>query len=108
MSPANSSRHRWARRVLTWERALHPRLFRLLLRLTWPWLRDADGYLAQAYGPIEMRFDLRDSAERQGYLGTYDPPQLALVRRFCEPGFTVVDVGANVGIIAATAAACVG
>jgi FkbM family methyltransferase len=107
--PHSEARHlRRARRILAWEETLHPRLFRALLRTAWPWLREADGNVPRWYGPIEMRFDLRDPAERQGFLGTYDPPQRTLIRRFCEPGFTVIDVGANVGIIAVTAAECVG
>jgi FkbM family methyltransferase len=99
---------RRARRLLAWEPRLHPRLFRLMLRSTWPLLREKDGYVPRRYGPIEMRFNLLDGAERQGFLGTYDPPQRALLRRFCHPGYTVIDVGANVGIISVTAAEIVG
>jgi FkbM family methyltransferase len=106
--PAEPSRLRRARRILAWEGSLHPRLFRGLLRASWPWIREADGFVSSRYGPIEMRFNLLDPAERQGFLGTYDPPLRSLVQRFCEPGFTAIDVGANVGIIAATAAAAVG
>lgn len=71
-------------------------------------LREKDGYIAKSYGQVPMRFDLLDPAERQGYLGIYDPPLSRVIRGLCKPGMTVIDIGANAGIITATAADVVG
>jgi FkbM family methyltransferase len=94
--------------VLRLERVLHPRLFRLLLNQARPHVCDDDGQLPADYGSITLRTDLRDGAEREIFLHTYDPPLLALVQRLCQPGWHVVDIGANMGIVATKAANAVG
>jgi len=105
---SQGKRVNWAKRILSWEESLHPRLFRMILKTALPWLQEEGGYMPASYGSLEMRFNLLDSAERQGWLGTYDLPLSHLLRRFCQPGMTVVDVGTNVGIISATVASLVG
>lgn len=104
---SESSRSKWAKSILRWEGSLHPRLFRMLLKVTLPWLQEKGGYMPAAYGALEMRFNLLDTAERQGWLGTYDPSLSNLLKRFCQPGMTAIDVGTNVGIISATIASLV-
>ena len=86
----------------------HPRVFTFLIRVFWPLLSERDGYLPVRYRGLEIRVDLREAAEQEIFLHRYDPPLCALVEKICRPGDNVVDVGANVGVISATAANAVG
>jgi len=57
-----------------------------------------------------MKVQLRRSQriERLMWAGAYEPKLLALMKRVLKPSMTVIDVGANIGYIAAIAAALVG
>jgi FkbM family methyltransferase len=44
---------------------------------------------------VELSLD--DHIQRNVYLGTYEPQESALVRRYLRKGMTFVDVGANIG-----------
>lgn len=101
-------RTRLAKYLLRLERVLHPRLFRLVRNQAWPYLHDEDGTLPAVYGAVTLETDLRDGAERQIFLHSYDPPLLSVVRKLCQPGWHVVDIGANMGIVATTAVNAVG
>lgn len=103
-----SLRLKIAKAVLATEGLFHPRIFSLALNMTWPFLREADGMLPAYYGCLELRLDLREGAEREAFLHTYDPPLTRFIQQCCRDGDVVVDVGANVGQIAAIAADCVG
>jgi FkbM family methyltransferase len=93
-----------AKAVLYFENLLHPRIFYVFLYIVWPFIRHSSKYISTAYGTIQMQFNLLDAAERQGFLRTYDQPLVHLINRFCKPGQTFVDIGSNIGIIAAEAA----
>jgi FkbM family methyltransferase len=58
---------------------------------------------AQIFGNW-MELDLSDFIQRQIYLGTSEPRETLLVKRYLHPGMTFVDVGANVGYYTALAA----
>jgi FkbM family methyltransferase len=92
------------KRVLGWEKSLHPRLFRLLLNTTWPLARNSAGRMEVNYGNLPLQYNLKDPAERQGWLGIYDPPLTHLLQKFCKPGMTMIDVGANIGIVSSSVA----
>jgi len=55
-----------------------------------------------------VRLDLSDLIQRNVYLGTYEPEESSLIRRFLRSGITFVDVGANVGYYSLMAAAAAG
>jgi FkbM family methyltransferase len=55
-------------------------------------------------GGTRMRLDLRESLQRDFLFGLYDQRELALMRRFLEPGGDMIDVGAHVGMYALAAA----
>ena len=55
-------------------------------------------------GGVLLRLDLRESLQRDFLFGLYDRRELALMRRFLEPGGDMVDVGAHVGMYAVSAA----
>lgn len=57
---------------------------------------------------FKVRLDLSDLVQRNVYLGTYEPQESALIRRFLRPGMTFVDVGANVGYYSLMASASAG
>ncbi|MFO0815619.1 MAG: FkbM family methyltransferase [Gemmatales bacterium] len=92
------------KKVLGCEKVLHPRLFRLLLGMTWPLARNAAGRMPVNYGKLPLQYNLQDPAERQGWLGIYDPPLTQLLQKFCLPGMTMIDVGANIGIVSSSVA----
>jgi FkbM family methyltransferase len=54
-------------------------------------------------GGMRLRLDLRESLQRDFLFGLYDQRELALMRRFLEPGGDMVDVGAHVGMYAVAA-----
>jgi FkbM family methyltransferase len=58
-------------------------------------------------GGMRLRLDLRESLQRDFLFGLYDQRELALMRRFLEPGGDMVDVGAHVGMYAVAAAVAV-
>jgi len=92
------------KKVLRTESILHPRLFRLFLKTTWPLVRNQEGFAPVQYGLLPLQYNLNDPAERQGWLGIYDPPLTRLLQTFCKPGMTMVDVGANIGIVSSSVA----
>ena len=53
-----------------------------------------------------MKLDLR--AEKDYWLGTYEPDLQAAARKLVQPGGTVYDVGANIGFISLACANLVG
>jgi len=56
-----------------------------------------------------LRVDVRDHAHRRVYLaGEYEPGLTAVVRELARPGWTVLDVGANVGYFSLVATAAGG
>jgi FkbM family methyltransferase len=54
-------------------------------------------------GGMQLRLDLRESLQRDFLFGLYDQRELALMRRFLEPGGDMLDVGAHVGMYAVAA-----
>jgi FkbM family methyltransferase len=56
----------------------------------------------------DVELDLSDHIQRNVYLGTYEPHDSTLVRRYLSPGGTFVDVGANFGYYSLMAASAVG
>ena len=97
-----------ARAIIRTKPFLHPRLFSLVMRFAWLMLREQDGLFPAWYGAIQMRLDLRERADQEIFMHTYDPPLLSLVDSVCRPGDFVIDVGANAGVVSATAANAVG
>jgi FkbM family methyltransferase len=60
-------------------------------------------------GPVELLADAADAAVTPGLRsGVYEPHLTAVFERYCRPGMTVVDVGANLGYYALLAAHLVG
>ncbi len=55
-------------------------------------------------GGLRLRLDLRESIQRDWYLGVYDRRELRLVRELLRGGGDFVDVGAHVGMYTVTAA----
>lgn len=87
---------------------LHPRVFGVLMKTVWPFVREQDGLVPVCYGPIEMRVDLREDAERHIFMHRYDPSLMAFIRKICREGDRAVDIGANAGALTVTAANAVG
>lgn len=62
-----------------------------------------------AVGPVELLCDAADAAVTPGLRsGTYEPHLTAVFERYCRPGMTVVDVGANLGYFSLLASRLVG
>jgi FkbM family methyltransferase len=62
-----------------------------------------------AVGPVELLCDPADGAVAPGLRsGSYEPHLTAVFERFCKPGMTVVDVGANLGYFTLLASRLVG
>jgi FkbM family methyltransferase len=60
-------------------------------------------------GPVELYADAADAAVTPGLRsGKYEPHLTAVFERYCQPGMTVVDVGANLGYYSLLAAHLVG
>jgi FkbM family methyltransferase len=60
-------------------------------------------------GGVDMLCDAADAAVTPGLLsGRYEPHLTAVFERYCEPGMTVVDVGANLGYYSLLASRLVG
>lgn len=60
-------------------------------------------------GPVELYADAADAAVTPGLRsGVYEPHLTAVFERYCTPGMTVVDVGANLGYYSLLAAHLVG
>jgi FkbM family methyltransferase len=60
-------------------------------------------------GGVELFCDAADAAVTPGLLsGDYEPHLTAVFHRYCQPGMTVVDVGANLGYYSLLAAGLVG
>ena len=60
-------------------------------------------------GDVELLCDAADAAVTPGLRsGTYEPHLTAVFERYCEPGMTVVDVGANLGYYSLLASKLVG
>jgi FkbM family methyltransferase len=68
-----------------------------------------DEVLRCAVGPVELLCDPADGAVAPGLRsGSYEPHLTAVFERFCRPGMTVVDVGANLGYFTVLASRLVG
>jgi FkbM family methyltransferase len=68
-----------------------------------------DEVLRCAVGPVELLCDPADAAVAPGLRsGSYEPHLTAVFQRYCLPGMTVVDVGANLGYFAVLASRLVG
>ena len=60
-------------------------------------------------GGVELLCDAADAAVTPGLRsGTYEPHLTAVFERYCTPGMTVVDVGANLGYFSLLASKLVG
>jgi FkbM family methyltransferase len=60
-------------------------------------------------GQVELLCDAADAAVTPGLRsGTYEPHLTAVFERYCRPGMTVVDVGANLGYFSLLASKLVG
>jgi FkbM family methyltransferase len=46
---------------------------------------------------INYKLDLGEVIDLGIYLNRYEPDMVAVIQEFCRPGFTVLDIGANVG-----------
>jgi FkbM family methyltransferase len=55
-----------------------------------------------------VELSLEDYIQRNVYLGTYEPYESALIRKFLTPGMTFMDVGANIGYYSLMASAAIG
>gem|GEM_PF-6688659 len=53
---------------------------------------------------VRLRLDLGDWVQRTIYYDSWEVPELALVRSLVRPGDVMLDVGANIGLFALTAA----
>ena len=68
-----------------------------------------DEVLRCAVGPVELLCDPADAAVAPGLRsGSYEPHLTAVFERYCRPGMTVVDVGANLGYFTVLASRLVG
>jgi FkbM family methyltransferase len=88
-------------------RALRPLTFRGKMRLLETVIPYRDLQRADVFGYC-LSLDLADQIQRNIYFGTFERLETALVRRYLQPGMTVVDVGANVGYYTMLAASIVG
>jgi FkbM family methyltransferase len=71
-------------------------------------LREGDAVRCQV-GGVELLADAADAAVTPGLrAGDYEPHLTAVFERYCRPGMTVVDVGANLGYYSLLAARLVG
>ena len=79
----------------------------------WSVVTDAvHGRRAAPRGPVEhvtpagvrLRLDLDDWVQRTIYYDAWEVPELRLVRALVRPGDVMLDVGANIGLFALTAA----
>jgi FkbM family methyltransferase len=71
-------------------------------------LTDEDAVLCNV-GRVELLCDAADAAVTPGLRsGTYEPHLTAVFERYCRPGTTVVDVGANLGYFSLLASKLVG
>lgn len=62
-------------------------------------LAEPDGVLATLVNGCQLTCDLSDHVERQVFfIGIYEPIEAYLLARLVEPGMTVIDGGANVGV----------
>lgn len=59
-------------------------------------------------GGVRLRLDLRESIQRDWYMGLYDRRELRLVRDLLSGGGDFVDVGAHVGMYTVAAAVALG
>lgn len=78
------------------------------MRVAWIVLRKSDGLIPAWYGAIQLRLDLREGADQEIFMHTYDPPLIRFIESICRIGDLVVDVGANAGVVSVTAANVVG
>ena len=46
---------------------------------------------------MNYKLDLSEVIDVSVYLGRYEPDMTSAMQRFCRPGFTVMDIGANIG-----------
>jgi FkbM family methyltransferase len=68
-----------------------------------------DEVLRCTVGPVELLCDPADGAVAPGLRsGSYEPHLTAVFERYCRPGMTVVDVGANLGYFTVLASRLVG
>jgi FkbM family methyltransferase len=68
-----------------------------------------DEVLECAVGPVELLCDPADGAVAPGLRsGSYEPHLTEVFERYCRPGMTVVDVGANLGYFTVLASKLVG
>lgn len=73
-----------------------------------PWLTPAGGVEQRRVGPCRVPLSHAHEATRNMAYGLYEVRELALIRRLLGPGDTAVDVGANVGYLAAHMTRAVG
>lgn len=57
---------------------------------------------------INYKLDLGEVIDLCLYLNRYEPDMVAAIKKFCRPGFTVLDIGANIGAHALRLARIVG
>jgi FkbM family methyltransferase len=57
---------------------------------------------------INYKLDLSEAIDLGVYLNRYEPDVTAALEKFCRPGFTVLDIGANIGAHALRIAKLVG
>jgi hypothetical protein len=76
-----------------------------LRQLADPFLMPANGVEIVQVGKHRVELDHRELATRNMAYLNYEVDELAWLRRFLQPGDVVLDVGANVGYMAATSRA---
>lgn len=57
---------------------------------------------------INYKLDLGENIDLSVYLGRYEPDIVSAIERYCLPGFTVMDIGANIGAFTLRLAKIVG
>lgn len=86
---------------------LRPIQFRGKARLLNPFVPKRGDRVANVFG-AKMRLDLSEHIQRYIYMGAYEREETVAVKHYLRAGWTVVDVGANVGYFTALAASGVG
>src|SRR4051794_15228320 len=87
------------RAVGVWRQLPFPRI-KGQLRRGWDWYeaRNRNRIVTTTIDGVAYELDLSELIDnRMYYTGAFEPETTAAIRRFCKPGDTVLDIGANIG-----------